>query len=120
MVEGPRTRALAAGEVLHAGGRNKSAWVPHFGVIGVPEGRKGRAEIVAVQAGKGRFLLWGGVLPVRGEEVRGRKPTESLPPLVTSQDTGQGPARAVNLGGGGAVPTGRPGCRPQTRGLLGV
>lgn len=97
-----------------------SAWILHFGVIGVPEGRKGSTEIVAVQAGKGRFLLWGRAFPVRGEEVRGRKPTKSLPPLVTSQDTGQGLARAVNLGGGGAVLIGHPGCQPQTRGLLGV
>lgn len=68
MVEGPRTRALAAREVLHAGGRNKSAWILHFGVIGVPEGRKGSTEIVAVQAGKGRFLLWGRAFPVRGKK----------------------------------------------------
>ena len=51
-----------------AKGRNCSTRVPHFGVTGVPEGRKRGAETVPVQADAGRVLPWGGVLPAMGEK----------------------------------------------------
>ena len=54
--------------MVHAGGRNCSALVPHFGDTEVPEGKKGGAELVPVQADTGRYLAWRGLLPVRGEK----------------------------------------------------
>lgn len=82
------------------------------------KGRKNPAQVIT-----GRFLPRGGVLPVTGEKCGEKKSRESLPPLVTAPRLRSGAGRDSYPGrrvGGWAVPAGRPGCRPETRGLLGV
>ena len=76
-------------------------------------GKEKRGRDPTVQADAGRALPWGGT-PGYGREIYGSPPAAGhLPKTQVRGRAGQLTWK------GGAVPTGRPGCRPVTRAYLG-